>query len=140
MGMLRRSTGRARIVGAVLAPCLIRLADRSRSLVRGRAPFCMAIDTAKGERPAAARRVQRLAMLAAATLGRLRRPVVRCSPAHRVSPLTGGDESMDKSGASQGQSASELISMRIAELGDWRGETLSLMRELIKEADPAAVE
>ncbi len=47
---------------------------------------------------------------------------------------------MDKSGASQGQSASELISMRIAELGDWRGETLSLMRELIKEADPAAVE
>ncbi len=47
---------------------------------------------------------------------------------------------MDKSGASQGQSASELISMRIAELGDWRGETLSLMRGLIKEADPAAVE
>src|SRR5437899_4442812 len=32
---------------------------------------------------------------------------------------------MKKSGASQGQSASELISKRIAELGDWRGETLS---------------
>ena len=31
---------------------------------------------------------------------------------------------MKKSGASQGQSASELISKRIAELGDWRGETL----------------
>jgi hypothetical protein len=30
---------------------------------------------------------------------------------------------MKKSGASQGQSASELISKRIAELGDWRGET-----------------
>ena len=47
---------------------------------------------------------------------------------------------MEKSGASQGQSASELISKRIAELGDWRGETLSQMRKLIKEADPDAVE
>jgi hypothetical protein len=47
---------------------------------------------------------------------------------------------MNKSGASQGQSASELISERIAELGDWRGETLSRMRKLIKEADPAVVE
>jgi hypothetical protein len=48
--------------------------------------------------------------------------------------------SMTRSGASQGQSASELISKRIAELGDWRGETLSRMRELIKEADPDVVE
>src|SRR5207245_10875142 len=47
---------------------------------------------------------------------------------------------MKKSGASQGQSASELISHRIAELGDWRGETLSRMRKLIKEADPDVVE
>jgi len=47
---------------------------------------------------------------------------------------------MKKSGASQGQSASELISQRIAELGDWRGETLSRMRKLIKEADPEVVE
>ena len=44
------------------------------------------------------------------------------------------------SGASEGQSASELISNRIAELGDWRGETLGRMRELIKEADPDVVE
>src|SRR5919199_4256461 len=36
--------------------------------------------------------------------------------------------------------ASELISQRIAELGDWRGETLSRMRKLIKEADPDVVE
>ena len=43
---------------------------------------------------------------------------------------------MKKSDASQGQSASELISKRIAELGDWRGETLSRMRALIKTADP----
>src|SRR5216117_1256481 len=47
---------------------------------------------------------------------------------------------MKKSGASQGQSASELISQRIAELGDWRGEALSRMRKLIKEADPEIVE
>src|SRR5947209_10955328 len=47
---------------------------------------------------------------------------------------------MKKSGASQGQSASELISKRIAELGDWRGETLGRMRKLIKQADPDVVE
>src|SRR2546430_17474686 len=47
---------------------------------------------------------------------------------------------MKKSGASQGQPASELISKRIAELGDWRGETLSRMRKLIKKADPDVVE
>lgn len=38
------------------------------------------------------------------------------------------------------QSAAELISNRIAELGDWRGETLARMRKLIKEADPEVVE
>jgi hypothetical protein len=38
------------------------------------------------------------------------------------------------------RSASELIEERIAELGDWRGETLSRMRKLIKEADPEVVE
>src|SRR6184192_1305867 len=47
---------------------------------------------------------------------------------------------MKKSGASQGQSASEHISKRIAELGDWRGETLGRMRKIIKEADPDVVE
>src|SRR4249920_992600 len=47
---------------------------------------------------------------------------------------------MKKPGASQGQPASELISKRIAELGDWRGKTLGRMRKLIKQADPDAVE
>src|SRR5438874_13590164 len=47
---------------------------------------------------------------------------------------------MKKSDASQGQSAAELISKRIAELGDWRGKALSRMRKLIKEADPDVVE
>jgi hypothetical protein len=47
---------------------------------------------------------------------------------------------MNQSDMSQGQSASELISQRIAELGDWRGETLGRMRELIQQADPEVVE
>ena len=47
---------------------------------------------------------------------------------------------MKKSAVSQSESASELISRRIAELGDWRGKTLGRMRKLIKEADPDVVE
>ncbi|MBV8545627.1 MAG: DUF1801 domain-containing protein [Acidobacteria bacterium] len=46
---------------------------------------------------------------------------------------------MKKSDGSD-QPASELISKRIAELDDWRGETLSRMRKLIKQADPDVVE
>ena len=47
---------------------------------------------------------------------------------------------MKKSVASKSQSASDLISERIAELGDWRGKTLGRMRSLIKKADPDVVE
>jgi hypothetical protein len=47
---------------------------------------------------------------------------------------------MKKSGASPDLPASELISQRIADLGDWRGETLARMRRLIREADPDVVE
>src|SRR6266446_6709129 len=47
---------------------------------------------------------------------------------------------MKTSNASQDHSASELISKRIIELGDWRGETLARIRKLIKEADPDVVE
>ena len=39
-----------------------------------------------------------------------------------------------------GDSPAELIDARIAELGDWRGETLARIRELIKQADPEVVE
>jgi len=39
-----------------------------------------------------------------------------------------------------GDAASRLISEKIAELGDWRGDTLARMRGLIKEADPDVVE
>src|SRR5580693_8267444 len=51
-----------------------------------------------------------------------------------------GDTIMKNSGANQGQSAPELISDRISELGDWRGQTLSRMRKLIKQAVPDVVE
>jgi len=47
---------------------------------------------------------------------------------------------MKKSRASPGHSASKLISKRIAELGDWRGQTLGRMRKLIQEAEPGVVE
>jgi hypothetical protein len=47
---------------------------------------------------------------------------------------------MKASGANQDQPASKLISQRIVDLGDWRGETLSRMRKLIKEAEPGVVE
>jgi hypothetical protein len=47
---------------------------------------------------------------------------------------------MRKSGASEDQSASKQISKRIAELGDWRGQTLTRMRKLVQQADPDVVE
>ena len=47
---------------------------------------------------------------------------------------------MKESDSTEAQSASELIDKRIAELGDWRAETLSRMRKLIEEADPDVVE
>jgi len=47
---------------------------------------------------------------------------------------------MNKSGTNQGLPASELISERIAELGDWRGTALGRMRKLIQAADPDVVE
>jgi hypothetical protein len=47
---------------------------------------------------------------------------------------------MKKSTASGEQSASKLISERIASLGDWRGKTLAKVRRLIREADPDVVE
>ena len=45
-----------------------------------------------------------------------------------------------KSSSRQNESASKLISKRIKELDDWRGRTLSRVRQLIKEADPEIVE
>src|SRR3954465_4781533 len=47
---------------------------------------------------------------------------------------------MKKPEASEGESAAERISNKIATLGDWRGKTLSRMRQLIKQADPDVVE
>ena len=38
------------------------------------------------------------------------------------------------------ESASALIDAKIKELGDWRGQTLAKVREIIHEADPEMVE
>ena len=45
-----------------------------------------------------------------------------------------------KTGSTEEESPAQLIDARVAELGDWRGETLSRLRALIKQADPEAVE
>lgn len=47
---------------------------------------------------------------------------------------------MKKSNANEGPSASALISKKITELGDWRGDTLARMRKFIQAADPGVVE
>ncbi len=47
---------------------------------------------------------------------------------------------MKKSGSQKSESPSQLIDARINELGDWRGEMLSRIRALVKEADPEVVE
>jgi hypothetical protein len=47
---------------------------------------------------------------------------------------------VDARAAGSDDSPSQLIDARIAELGDWRGETLARVRELIHQADPEVVE
>jgi len=47
---------------------------------------------------------------------------------------------MKKSTASQPQTPAELISKRIDDLGDWRGDMLARVRDLIKQAAPGVTE
>jgi hypothetical protein len=47
---------------------------------------------------------------------------------------------LKKSGSQEGKSPSQLIDARIEELGDWRGQMLSRLRTLVREADPEIVE
>ena len=47
---------------------------------------------------------------------------------------------MKKSGSSKAKSPSQLIDERIEQLGDWRGDMLSRLRTLVKQADPEVVE
>ena len=47
---------------------------------------------------------------------------------------------MKRSPTNKADSSSRLIDARIEELGDWRGRTLSRVRTLVKQADPAVVE
>jgi hypothetical protein len=54
-------------------------------------------------------------------------------------PQRSSDRSKDSNAADTG-SAAQRIDERIAELGDWRGETLARMRKLVREAVPEVVE
>lgn len=47
---------------------------------------------------------------------------------------------MEKNDSNKAKTPSQLIDERIEELGDWRGETLSRLRQLLKETDPEVVE
>jgi len=47
---------------------------------------------------------------------------------------------MKKSGSQKSKSPAALIDARIKELGDWRGQMLSRLRGLVKQADPEVVE
>ena len=47
---------------------------------------------------------------------------------------------MNESESQQSKSPSQLIDERIEDLGDWRGELLSRLRTLVKEADPDVIE
>jgi hypothetical protein len=55
-------------------------------------------------------------------------------------PLNLKKANMKKTEVSQDLPAPELISRKIAEMGDWRGDTLARMRKLIQQADPEVVE
>src|SRR6266446_280654 len=60
--------------------------------------------------------------------------------AEKAKKLAKKRSNMKKSGSQTVESASRLIDARIQELGDWRGEMLSRLRALIKQADPKVVE
>ena len=64
--------------------------------------------------------------------------ILHCLPNEIYLELPGREH--EKSGASQGQPAWELIAKGIAKLGDWRGAPLGRMRKLIQQADPDVVE
>src|SRR5580704_1384049 len=74
------------------------------------------------------------------TIRALTRSGRRHRPSWHWSDRLGGETGMKKSGPRESKSPSRLIDARIKELGDWRGETLSRLRALVKEADPAVVE
>ena len=60
--------------------------------------------------------------------------------AHEPEESEGTESHMTKKSGSREKSPSQMIDDRIAELGDWRGEMLSRLRALIRQADPEVVE
>ena len=70
-------------------------------------------------------------------MGKLHGPVWPPLPRPNFTALIMAEHTSDKA---EGKSASQLIDAKIDALGDWRGETLSRMRKLIKQADADVVE
>jgi hypothetical protein len=64
------------------------------------------------------------------------------APDKKINPGDGREDMKKRKNdtSTRGESPSRLIDARIKELGDWRGETLSRIRSLIKQADPAVTE
>ncbi len=62
------------------------------------------------------------------------------APVIKASGLGEAKTGMKNSGSQEAKSPSRLTDARIEELGDWRGEMLSRLRTLVKEADPEVVE
>jgi hypothetical protein len=67
-------------------------------------------------------------------------PTAKMKSRSTKSSARAGAAKSPASAAGQNPSPSQLISQTIVDLGDWRGETLGRMRNLIKAADPDVVE
>jgi hypothetical protein len=76
----------------------------------------------------------------AARVDSTRRAFYESGPPQDESIATGAANAMKTSPTTPAESPSRLIDARIAELGDWRGETLARARALIRQADPEVVE
>jgi hypothetical protein len=70
----------------------------------------------------------------------IRRSEVRVLPGPSQDPLERKKAGKKKIGSKKDESSAQLIDARIEELDDWRGEMLSRLRALIKQADPEVVE
>jgi hypothetical protein len=72
----------------------------------------------------------------------LKNDAKKSAPKKRAAPKSGAKKTAPRPATSlpSSKSPAQLIDARIAELGDWRGETLSRLRALIKEVAPEVIE
>jgi hypothetical protein len=65
---------------------------------------------------------------------------MRMKKKKKKNTATRSSSGSQKGNSQRDESSPRLIDARIAELGDWRGDTLSRLRKLIREADPDVIE